>query len=187
MVWGVLVMGNNHSDIPTWLRWDGEPPKLNLLNASRKEMYETLALFHNHVKYVIYIMITMPTIILAIIRLWPATELDLLVYAVASVILMLACPICIISILVIHKYYQVYVSALIFATRTHIALGYKHPWFERTIKQAKDWKVKNSMEFLSKRAKSWRDTFILYSCIISVLAISSVACGIIVLYFGLLS
>lgn len=181
-------MEKNSQDIPRWLCWPEEvdPPETSLLNESRKELYEALSLFHSHVKYVIYIMITMPAVILAIIRLWPAAQPNMISYVIAAIILVFVLPIGVVSILVIHKYYQVYVSALVFATRVHIAAGYKqlHPWLERTLKQAQDWKVDSSLKFIERRTKSFRDTFMLYSLIIGILAGVSCVSGIIVLYFG---
>ena len=135
-----------------------------ILEESRKEMYTALGLFHNHVKYVIYIMVSMPAAILVVMRLWK-TDPPPLVNLIAGAILILVLPVSLFSIRIIQRYYEVYVSALIFATRVHIAAGYTkgHPWLERTIQQIekiveearnKRKTVKDCVKLVEIRAKS---------------------------------
>lgn len=124
-------MKTDSKDIPKWLVWPDEldSPDHNLLNESRKEMYTALSHFHNHVKYVIYIMISMPAAILLIMRFWPSEQPNLILYLIAGIILIFILPVGWISIIVIKRYYEVYVSSLVFATKAHIAVGYSqvHP------------------------------------------------------------
>jgi len=93
-------------------------------------------------------------------------------------------PVGLISIHIIKRYYEVYVSALVFATRLHVAKDYAeiHPWLKRTAKQAK--LVDNSIEFLEFRAKSRKDTFALYRWIIIILSITCGFWGIVFLMLG---
>jgi len=80
-------MAEEHEHIPEWLQWPKEEkPNDGILNESRKEMYSALSLFHSHVKYVIYIMITIPAAILAIMRFWPGTKPQPEFYLVAGTI-----------------------------------------------------------------------------------------------------
>jgi len=178
-------MTEEHGNIPGWLQWpEKEKPKDGILDESRKEMYIALSLFHSHVKYVIYIMITIPAAILAIMRFWPGAKPQPEFYLVAGIILIIVLPIGFISIRIIQRYYEVYVSALVFTTRLHIARDYAklHPWLDRTIEQAKC--VNNNTEFLRMRAKSGKDTFALYRWIIMILSIASGFGGIIFLMLG---
>ncbi|UCD13185.1 MAG: hypothetical protein JSW60_06395 [Thermoplasmatales archaeon] len=182
-------MKKDLQDIPSWLSWPAEAkqPDLNFLNESRKDMFEALSLFHSHVKYVIYIMASIPTALLIIMRLWPSAQSDQTMNLIAGIILVFVPVVGFVSIVVILRYYEVYVSALVFATRAHNALGYSqaHPWMERTIKQAQDWSsVDNSHSFLRKRAKSLKDSFALYTIIISLLSLASLIAGIVLLWLG---
>jgi hypothetical protein len=179
-------MKNTPQEIPSWLSWPNgvKKPDHNFINESRKEMYEALSLFHNHVKYVIYILVSMLGAIWIITQLWPSQESNIVLYKIGGIILIFVPIVGAISVFVIYRYYQVYVSALVFATKVHIAVGYKniHPWLERIINQAKEWpEVKNSLDFIKKRAKSLTDTFVLYSIIIVLLSAAGLIFGIILL------
>lgn len=176
--------------IQEWLSWpNGKEPTDDFLEACRKEMYTALSLFHSHVKYVIYIMVTMPAAILAIMRFWPSERPHPVLYLIAASILIVILPVARISTHIIQKYYEVYVSALVFATRAHIAAGYQegHPWLERTIKQAYDWRqdVNNAFEFLQKRTTNPEDSFDYYRRIINILSIACFVFGIVFVCLGI--
>jgi len=170
-------------NIPKWLSWpEGvDLPTPEILNESRKEMYTALSLFHNHVKYVIYIIFGLAAAILAILRFWDSGQNNSIAYVISGIILICIFPVGILSINIIKRYYEVYISALVFATRTHISVNYTdvHPWIYRTINQAQKWQnVENSLSFLKARALSMEDSFALYRWIIIILSITSFICGV---------
>jgi len=179
--------------IPLWLQWSKEPKlqsNSDLLTESRQEMYEALKLFHNHVKYIIYILVSIIAAPLLIMRIIPSLNDIHFFYIVVGLILALLPPILgILSIQIILKYYQVYISALVFMVRVHIGAGltHAHPWIERTIQQAIDVsnKVESSKEFLKYRAKSKKDTFFYYKWIIRIISFTSLLCGIVLLLRGI--
>lgn len=174
-----------------WLAWNrvGPAEKTNLLNESRKEMHDALRLYHAHVKYVIYIMISVPTAILIIMQFSSNGSPDPPFYIIAAGLLFLVLPIGLISIRIIDMYYRVYVSALVFATRLHMAGDYRenHPWLERTVKQAETWWFANdASRFLIARVNSPEDTFVQYGRIIKIIYMFSCAGGIaLVVYLAL--
>lgn len=170
---------------PEWMRWPGdELPTSNdkLLKESREEMYNALSLFHTHVRSVIYIMLSVPAVIVIFLRFWNTEDPNPLFYLLAGIFLVAMFFIGILAIFIINKYYKVYVSALIFTTRLHVAAGIWeiHTWLYRTVKQANNWDdVKDADKFLKKRTRSITDTFSMYASIIVVISLASLACGII--------
>ena len=172
---------------PNWIQ-AGAPEKSTaqgLLTCSREEMYKALELYHTHVKHVMTVMFTLLTALIAVIGLSskldtqtiPAQTLRSLVGAFLVCVL----PLGVFAVFILLRYYQVYVSALIFAVRVHWAAGLhcSHPWFVRTIEQANLWtRVTSDRQFLRRRAISPSDTFALYALMIALLSILSGYCGI---------
>jgi hypothetical protein len=146
---------------------------------ARDEMFRALQLFYDHVRYVITLLVTVPTAVFAVAAvakdLGAAREFRWF----AAIFLIAAPVVAYFAQQVIARYYEVYVSALIFAVRVHLRSPIKahYPWFERTINQAAEWKhVKNAQQFLAERRRSKKDTFFLYGCIIwAVAALCTVA------------
>lgn len=179
-------------NIPEWLN-KGKPEKnsaASQLESSRTEMYKALELYYTHVKYVITILFSLVAALFAILGLYeklpanllPTSTIKFLIGYTLSIFVPLFTAL---AIFIIKRYYEVYVSSLIFALRVHLAvdMAHTHPWFVRTIEQAKKWqeKVHSDNDFLSKRSRSLRDTFMLYSGIIVLLAILSCVYGLKVL------
>ena len=164
---------------------DQQKPRMHHINKSRDEMFTALGQFHNHVKYVIYILISMPTLILVLIRFWPQGIKDPIVYLIAGIILIISFPVGILSIKIIRMYYKVYVSCLIFATRLHAQVGYEniHPWFERMKEQAENEfsKAKNFQHLVDLRTESKNDTVMISRNIIMIIIIASLTVGIILI------
>jgi len=163
-------------EIPAWL-CEGVPQRVDIekiLTPSRKGVYKTLELFHSHVRYVITIMFSLLTALFAILTFSENLGVEKeVIETFIGYFLVAISVVAIISIVIIHRYYLVYVSSLVFAVRVHLASPFKytHPWFIRTIEQAKKWgNIKNDLEFIKKRARSPTDTFVLYACIIFLLA-----------------
>jgi len=172
-----------------WLE-RGVPDDANvqdLLTPSRQEMYSTLQLYHAHVRYVITIILTLITAMFAILSLPEKSgsaiivEPETMKTVVAWFFLFGIAPVAIIGIFIIWRYYLVYLSSLVFATRLHLRSPFRftHPWFVRTINQAEKWsKIKDDIGFIKKRAKSWSDTFMLYTYVILFFVGLSLLCGL---------
>ena len=181
-------------DIPSWLLLpEVEKVSERLLDASRKDMFEALSLFHNHVKYVISIMISVPAIVFGVVSLMPAMRPNLPAIAlIAGLVLIAVSFVSLYSIRIIHKYYQVYVSALVFATIVHIKADYKraHPWFIRTVQQAKKAQaigVNNIVDFMEYRTKSSEDSYHYYKTVIYILSTVILLSGILLAFFYFIS
>lgn len=184
-------MANISQDIPKWIAWPHEKePSPDLCQQSREEMYKALSHWHNHVKYVINIMLAAPVVILTIMRAWPNPKADSRLCLIAGGILVFIPWIAYWAKKLVKMYYKVYVSALIFATRTHTRLNRlpAHPWFKRTVEQAKtaaDEKgAESCLDFLEIRAEDPEDTLVHYRWIIDGLSIINLIAGIIFLYLG---
>lgn len=178
------------NDVPEWIkaRAPAIDKAMELIGPSRDEMYRALELYHTHVKHVMTIMFTLLTALIAVIGLsgkiggqeLPTEAIRLLV----GTFLIIVAPLGVCAVFILLRYYQVYVSALLFAVRVHWAagLGSSHPWFVRTIIQTNKWsKVKCDVQFLRRRAISPSDTFFLYAMMILLLSLLSVFSGIIIL------
>jgi hypothetical protein len=175
-------------NIPEWLNGGvpSEDQAKGQLVPSRKEMYKALELYYTHVKYVITIMFSFLTALFAILGLSQKLGSDVFpletIRVVVSVALITLFPLALLAILIILRYYEVYVSSLIFALRVHLGANMvsAHPWLVRTLKQAKTWieDIKCDGDFLRKRALSLKDTFFLYACVIILLGALSVFCGL---------
>jgi len=130
---------------PDWVQWpEGTPsPTPDDLELSRKEIYQAVTLFHDHVKYVIYILTSILAAPLLIMRLIPAPQTYTGFYLIGGSILLALLPpfTGVVSTQIIKRYYQVYVAALVHAVIVHVALGREntHPWVGRTLSQARDW------------------------------------------------
>lgn len=177
--------------MPAWLRWPAGLPKPEHvhLQSSRDEFYRALSLFHDHVKHVIYIMVSIPALILIFMRVYPGAEANPATIFIAAILLISLFFIKEKATTIIRRYYQVYLSALVFCTRVHEACEQisAHPWIERTISQAMTHPdVRTSLEFLEVRADSKDDTFDLYRRIIGVICTLSLICGSVLLVFAFL-
>jgi len=175
------------NDIPSWLK-NGCPPMDQAneqLISSREEMFKALELYHTHVKHVIAILFSLLTALFAVLGFSSKLESDLLskhqIINLVAVFLITIFPIAIIAIGILKRYYEVYVSSLIFAVRLHLAVDWHrvHPWFDRTIEQARKWtSVASDEDFLNRRTNSPKDTFFCYACIIRLLSVLSLISGI---------
>jgi hypothetical protein len=173
---------------PDWLKWpptSAPRPNFEELGLVRKEMNDALRLFHDHVKYVVYILISILAAPLLLMRIVPGFE-DKPGWRLIIACFLIALPLVIGmgSLKIIEKYYQVYIAAMLYAVKVHIRAGQKntHPWLLRTVKQAEDLdtkgKVQNSLDFLKVRAASRKDSCLWYKCIIIAIVLTSVICGI---------
>ena len=178
-------------EFPEWLR-KGSLTKIQAeeqLTSSREELFKALELYHIHVKHVIGIMFAIVTGLVAILGLTSrfgggldsAREITMIV----SIMMMCMPVVGFLSIIILYRYYQVYLSALIFCVRVHCyaEIPYSHPWLVRTLNQAKDWtSVKTEAGFLKKRAFSITDTFALYSSVVAVVSSLSALCGFLLMF-----
>ncbi len=177
------------STIPRWLS-RGVPrkaPASEVLTASRTEMYQALQLFYSHVKYVITVMTSIVAATIAILGLTEKFGLSFFPVwrEIAGRILCVAVPTsALFAIIVIYRYYDVYLSALLFATRLHLHPSVwrtqgRHPWFERAVRQACRWRsVRSDRGFIFRRAfLAPCYSFVQYALLIVLLAAFSVYTG----------
>ncbi len=203
---GVIGATAEPSGVPAWLT-RGCPtaePDARMLEASRKEMYQALTLFYGHVRYVLTLILSIPLatfIILALARRDGTTifEPGFLRWIAGGVLAIVVPAIAMPSIVVIFRYYEVYVSALLFATRLHLrarTLAGEHPWFQRAIGHASE-PVQDSLafrllsklsggsrgdeqRFIVKRASTSWYSFWLYASIIMILGVANFVVGILI-------
>lgn len=93
------------------------------LSATRREMYDALALFHAHVKSVVSLMFGIMTAVMAVVGIVlernDSPKLISVVLHVAPAILALIFLFGLVSIVSIGRYYRLYVEALAFAVILH--------------------------------------------------------------------
>lgn len=160
----------------------------HFLSSTRQEMYHALELFHNHVKYTISLMFTLLTAVFAIFSITGNRGVQTLgpnpqlFQVIAGIILVLLFPLGIISILIIGRYYKLYVGALVFATEAHESVGMVHLWF-RELTDSKEQLGKNYSEdkFVRQRTYGWPHSWILYSILIALISVLGLFVGILVL------
>jgi hypothetical protein len=162
-----------------------------MMSASREEMYRALELFHTHVKHTLSLMFTLLTAVFAVLGfvLQEAqqeinSELVGLFKLAGGFVLILVFPLGLVSIFIIGRYYKLYVAALLYATELHEEEGLaSHQWFRdsaqyrSTIADASRAAVSNS-ELIRRRTYGWPHSWILYSLLIGLIALTALAVGI---------
>jgi len=189
-------MAEDVGKIPEWLATsdDGWPLTISgeMLSKSLDQMHEALKLFYTHVRYGISLLASIPAAVIVLLKIpHGALAANQVCLLGAAVLLTLPWLLARRSRAIVTKYYEVCVAALVFATRVHIAAGLQaeHPWLVRTIAQAQRWRadVRNSQEFLTKRAKSREDTLFGYKRMLWILSCGSAALGMLLLLAILLA
>jgi len=165
----------------------------DFLASTREEMFNALELFHNHVKYTVSLMFSLLTAVFATFGFSGSSNLQNmgisreLFQLIASAILFLLFPLSIISILIIGRYYKLYVSALVFAAEAHksVGLGDNHLWF-REIYKHKQRLGKHFSEdkLIAQRTYGWLHSWILYSILIGIIGLVGIFTGIMILLNG---
>lgn len=155
------------------------------LSASRKEMYDALSLFYTHVKHTISLMLSIMTAVFVIFGVAlkdtaSRAEIEPLFKLLGGVILSALFPLGIVSILIIGRYYKLYVAALMFAGELHTSVGLSsHAWFEHIREDAESLgQTAGKKEVLHKRTYGWPHSWILYSMLIAVLSLLNLIVGI---------
>lgn len=173
-------------DIKTALPNDGA--RSAFLSSTRQEMYNALNLFYTHVQHTISLMFTILTVVFAVFGIvlreaGSSPQLLLILRSVGGLILSLLFPLGIVSILIIARYYKLYVAALIYAAELHksVALN-SHAWFEHIEKDLKSLGDDARKEdLIRKRTYGWPHSWILYSILIAILSVVGLIGGIILL------
>lgn len=155
------------------------------LSDTRKEMYDALSLFYTHVKHTVSLMLTLMTAVFAIFGVAlgqtnPKPEILYIFKTIGGVILLALFPLGIVSILIIARYYKLYVAALIYSADLHASIGLdSHSWFQQ-IKEDLESLPRGATEkdLLYKRTYGWPHSWILYSSLIIILSILSFISGI---------
>jgi hypothetical protein len=153
--------------------------RAQFLNATRREMYDALALFHAHVKGTIALMFSIITAVVAIVgvainRNTPPQILSLVLNG-APIILILIFPFSIISILVIGRYYKLYVAALFYASQTHREEGIGgHYYFAdaEAMREKLSGKI-SERRLIQRRTYGWPHSWSLYALLIFFIGLSA--------------
>jgi len=187
-------MEKDNQKIPEWLSWPKtmELPSINQLYASRTEMYKALSVYNAYTRFFIILMAVIPSSVLLIMRLWPNEQISFQYYLIAGIILLFMMPVGLVSVRVLRNYYQLYLASLVFATRLHVALGYRHlhPWIERTVQQARKYQfsdkhVDNPLLFIEIHVRNRTEVFGYNRSIIEVFALVGFLCGILFITIGI--
>ena len=156
------------------------------LSASRREMYDSLGLFHAHVKSAISLMFGIITAVLAVVGFVieknSSPPVLTLVLNAAPVVLALIFPFSIVSILVIGRYYKLYVAALFYTARLHDEEGIgEHLWFDdvRSLRAAaKVHSPADDHELIQRRSYGWPHSWSLYALLIGFIGLASLLLAI---------
>ncbi|MFC1502710.1 hypothetical protein ACFL6A_04800 [bacterium] len=187
-------MEKDNQKIPEWLSWPEtmELPSINQLYASRTEMFKALSVYNTYTRFFIILLAVVPSAVLLIMRLWPNEQIGFQYYLIAGIILFFMLPVGLVSVRVLRNYYQLYLASLIFTTRLHIALGYRHlhPWVERTVQQARKYQfsdkhIDNPSLFIEMQIRNRTEAFGYYRSIIEILSLSCFLCGIVFVTIGI--
>ena len=147
--------------------------KSALLSSARKEMYTALELFHSHVRYSIFLMLTLLTAVFGILGIVvkgeKVTISNIFIFkSVGGTVLSLLFPLGIISSVIISRYYRLYVASLLYAAELHESVGLdSQEWFE-TVKRERASLGKDATkdDIINKRSCGWPHTWLLYSYLI---------------------
>jgi hypothetical protein len=180
-------MENDDRKIPEWLLWPEtlELPTPNQLYVSLTDLFKALSVFNAYAKFFIVLMTAAPAAVLLIMRLWPNEQIGFQYYLIAGIILFFLLPVGLVSIRVLRNYYELYISSLVYATRLHVAVGYRHihPWIEQTVQQARKYQysdkhIDNPTLFIEMLVRSRSEIFGYYRSIIEILSIACFLCGV---------
>ena len=162
-----------------------EEAKSAFLSSARNEMYSALSLFHNHVKYTISLMFALLTAVFAIFgialkEVGANPQLINQFKFIGGLILSLLFPLGIVSIIIIARYYKLYVAALVYAAELHESVGLeKHLWFQEILSEIKSQRNDVQKENLIKRRTyGWPHSWILYSSLIGLISLVGLIAGI---------
>jgi hypothetical protein len=178
---------NNISMINTSLRaaFPNDQARGQVLNATRKEMYDALALYHAHVRGVISLLLGLVTIVFALSGFLlkesaPSSDVITIVKASAPTILVAVLPVSLICIVLLGRYYKLYVAALVYAAKLHHAEGIgDHLWFSEVERGRQKFGQNSDRKYIWKRTYGWPHTWLLYSILILIIGLTSVAIAII--------
>lgn len=201
---GKNVVNDDEFALPPWFHeecsrkdiFEKNPMALSiLLNGSRQDVYSALSLYQVHLKFATTIAISMLTIVGAIFSILKGTDMsiDLRIIEIGiGVFMLVACFISLLSVFVITRYYNVYVSALLYGAQVHFAAkmaGFH--WFMRIIGLLhKDYMQKPDIsraKFISKRTWSGNDSHLWYVVLLSILSGAFVLIAFVMWIFAPLS
>lgn len=161
--------------------------KSALLSSARREMYDALKLYHDHVKHTLSLMFAVLTAMFAILGLILKGDVSSfdphIIRIFGGSVLLLLFPLGIISTFIISRYYELYVAALIYATELHESVGLdSHAWFQ----EIEEYRSKlgddvSPHRLLKKRAHGWRHTWFPYTLLIWAIAMPGLVVGLFLL------
>ena len=195
------VVNDNKPSLPSWFYQDcsrenifeNHPEALsNLLNGCRQDVYSALSLYQIHVKYATTLIISLLTVVGVVFSILRVTGVNLAMTRTVEIgavmLMMVAFFIGLVSLLVIARYYNVYISALLYGAQIHFAAGMSgFYWFERIIetlqkehikKQKKKQEI-NKKKFIFIRTWSWKDSHLWYAAFLAILSFICLIVGIV--------
>lgn len=155
------------------------------LNATRKEMYDSLSLFHNHVKFTISLLLSLITAIFAVFGFFlkdneNLSEMIGLIRTIGSIIFVTIFLIGIISMFIIGRYYKLYAASLMYAEEAHKSVGLEnHFWFigvEEIEKKLS--KRSTKKDLLNRRTNGITHSLFLYRVLIMIISTGSLIISI---------
>jgi hypothetical protein len=163
------------------------------LSTSRQEMYNALTLFYSHVKHTLSLLITIITAVFAILAFVLKEKINSLnpelmpvIQQMGGSILFIVFVLSLISIVVIWRYYKLYVAALVFSSKQHIKANMsEHIWFIEVIEKEKEltnkYPILTEEQILKKlvfnRSISFPHSFILYAFILLIIGLVGLFSG----------
>lgn len=181
------VINDNELSLPQWFHEEcsrkdifESPRALSfLLNGVRQDVFSALSLYQVHVKYATTLVISLMTVVGVMFSISEVTkgnsDVIRMVEVGAGILTLVACVISLLSSFVITRYYNVYVSALLYGAQIHFAAGMAGAhWFKRTIDLLhKKYKKKPDISranFISNRTWSWNDSHFWYVAFLFILS-----------------
>lgn len=186
---------DSQGDLPQWFREGchlgnmGEDPVAlaRLLNGSRQDVFSALSLYQVPVKYVTTLVLSLITVVGVVFSFVKSTqfaspEIVKLVESSGAGLLVIASITGGLSAFVITRYYNVYVSALLFAAQLHCGAGIRSfHWLERLIHLLEDQANKISrQQFISQRTWSRDDSHFWYVVFIVALSVLSMGAAVVI-------
>lgn len=159
------------------------------LSSVRKEMYDALSLYHDHVKHSLSLMFAVLTAVFAILGFFmkgdaPAAPSPAIMRVFAGSVLVSLFPMGVISTIIISRYYKLYVAALVYAAELHEAVGLgSHAWFEQIREyRSKLGETSSRGDLIRKRTYGWPHSWLLYAILIWFIAVIGLFVGLLILF-----
>lgn len=187
------VPSDPQEQLPQWFRDGCDLGKIGtnsvalarLLNGSRQDVFSSLSLYQVPVKYASTLVVSIITVVGVVFSFVQSTQFDSpeivkFVESSGAALLVIASVMGAFSAFVITRYYNVYVSALLFTAQLHCGAKMRgFHWLERLIEFLQDQGNDISrQQFISRRTWSRDDSHFWYVVLIVALSVLSLAAAV---------